>query len=479
LIYLSEPVWIWVSAGIIVPILIHLARGHAGKTLRIGTIFFLKENIISQASSLKIREWLLLFLRCLAIMLTAMYLSKPIWRHPFLTGNKKGWLVMEKSKTRHSMSREQPLIDSLLKNGYELRLLDKDFPKTGMEDIMNSADSSVSPVGYWQQLRQLQQIIPADMPVYFFTGNKLNRFSGNRPDLSLNLHWIFFEEQDTITKWLSAVHETPGDSIHMLTGNSHATGTWYQTTIEPKKVYEQNSPDKMKTDTSELVVSIYSGEGRPDGGYVVAALEAVRDYGHHKMVIHQTTNMDSVKGDADWIWWLSDSTMPVSFHPKNLFRYQPGRAAGYWSSIYPTVFYTPDPVPVFQIVTSPGDSLSDAIWSDGFGRPVLVRNKREKNVFLFFSRFDPAWNGLPWSASFPAFFLNLLYPAISNDNDWQHDQRRISSMQAFPDIQPAGENVSTMKFQDTDLSRFFWLSLFIVFCIERFVSLKKKEVLRA
>src|SRR4029077_14391626 len=105
----------------VVPILIHLAKGRMGKTLRIGRTRLIRENIISQSSSLKIRERLLLLLRCLGILLAAFFLAGPGWKHPVTSRSAKGWILLEKNRVAHSLDPYQALIDSLVNQGFELR----------------------------------------------------------------------------------------------------------------------------------------------------------------------------------------------------------------------------------------------------------------------------------------------------------------------------------------------------------------------
>jgi hypothetical protein len=478
LFYLTEPKWIWISAGIMIPILIHLAKGRSGKTLSIGSIHLLRENIISQSSSLKIRERLLLFLRCLGIIVAAFFLSSPFWRNSFSTDKKTGWVLVEKNRSIRSLHPYQPLIDSLLKSGFELRLLEEDFPKTRMQDIETTSQDSLVPElpSYWKLLERLGQQVPSDMPLYVFTGDKLSRFSGNRPELSLNLHWTLLETPDTVSSWISSVYATSSDSVLVVNGHSRNTKTWFQRTPLNKEGLSKITTDRGPVpDADTLVVVIFCPAEKPDAGYLQTALEAVRFYTRRRMSILRTAQKGNIPQKADWIFWLSDDPIPSGMNPRNVFQYKTGTPVATHSWIYPAVGSEPSGISVNRLAGSNNDSLSETIWSDGFGRPLLTVDKKEPRTFSFYSRFDPAWNDLPWSAFFPRFIFRLLYPENWTALDRSDDQRKISASQANPVFYQSANSINERKFQLTELSSLFWGLLFIIFCLERLLSWKKKE----
>ena len=479
--YFSEPIWLWISAGIVVPILIHLAKGQAGKTLRIGSTRLIRENIISQSSSLKIRERLLLLLRCLGILLAAFFLASPGWKHPFSSGNAKGWILLEKNRPAHSLEPYQALIDSLVSSGFELRVPEKEFPKTRLADTVSiSPDSNLMAFsGYWQLLDDLEKKIPSGLPIYLFTGNQLNRFTGSRPDLALNLHWFFLNAPDTIHSWTSGAYSTSADSIMKVTGNSRPSATWFQNTRVSGTDYNERLADEhILTDTNTLIVDVYEENGNPDADYINTALRSVHEYTNHRMKISLVKNADSLHANADWIFWLSDKPFPAFSHPRNLFIYKNGEPLSSDSHIYTRDGSEPDGISLYQIIPSPTDTSSRNIWMDGMGRPLLTRNSKEFTRYVFYSRIDPAWNDLPWSAALPRFILQILYPEHLTTKDLLEDQRKIDPHQAVPVLRSAGLSPDKMIFQYEELSRYVWVLLLIIFCAERFLSWYKKSAAR-
>jgi hypothetical protein len=480
LLYLIEPKWIWVSSGIIVPILIHLAKGRSGKTLRIGSIHLLRENIISQSSSFKIRERLLLILRCLGIVLAAIFLCSPAWKHPFSSDKNIGWVILEKNRTARSLGPFRVLVDSLLSAGFELHLLENDFPKTRIGDIDTLSKDSTGLLlpSYWELLKKLEQRIPATMPLYVFTGNKLSRFSGNRPELSLNLHWTLLETPDTITSWMSSAFSTTPDSVRVLRGLSRNSGTWFKPDFLNKQMLDKTtSGQNLISDSSTTVIGIFSVAGNPDAGYLQTALDAVRFYTHRRLNVFRTYQKDSILQKADWVFWLSDAPIPGWIHPKNIFLYKSGAYVATHSWIYPVSRMIRPELAVYRVVMSKKDSTVETIWSDGFGRPLLTLAKKENQVYSFFSRIDPDWNDLPWSAYFPRFILHLIYPENWTTLDQLNDQRKISASQAAPVFHAEDRKMREKIFQQIDLSAVCWVLLFVIFSLERILSWKTRNVI--
>ena len=429
--------------------------------------------------SIKVRERILLLLRCLTIVILAILLSKPSWKYIIPSGAKNGWVLLEKESGLPLLEKNRIKIDSLLNTGFELHLLENDFPKIVLTDIEKSTKDTarIHLPTYWALLQKLQERVPPSMPIFVFTGNKLSRFSGTRPTLFLNLHWIVTEEPDTMSKWIESAYSTNDDSLRILNAYARSTGTEFRPQIITATEFQQSAfRGTLIPDTSTLHVAIYSPAGTADGFYAEAAVHAAGQYTRHKLEIRQTTNRDSLPGQADWLFWLSDSTMLPTLHAKNFFVYTRGKLIQELSGIYSLDQPYGPAIPISRIIQSPGDSATNIIWTDGFGRPVL---SRDSNRYIFFSHLDPSWNDLPWSASFPQLVLHIIFPDQVTENELQHDLRKIDPAQMIPDFMGSFHSQNEKKSRYDDLTRYFWLLLFMVFCLERYLSLKKKEAFRA
>jgi len=100
----------------------------------------------------------------------------------------------------------------------------------------------------------------------------------------------------------------------------------------------------------------------------------------------------------------------------------------------------------------------------------------EGNTYHFYSRFNPLWNDLVWNDDFPKLILKLINNkpiAIPQ----QHDKRILSNAQIQPGIVKENKAIASVKATgQTDLSRYFWLLLVVVFIAERILSHKTKTV---
>ncbi|MEP6750371.1 MAG: BatA domain-containing protein, partial [Bacteroidota bacterium] len=60
---LLQPIWLFALAGVSIPVIIHLWNRKPGKTLKVGSVALVEENILSYKKTIKLSELLLLLLR--------------------------------------------------------------------------------------------------------------------------------------------------------------------------------------------------------------------------------------------------------------------------------------------------------------------------------------------------------------------------------------------------------------------------------
>ena len=73
----ANPTYLWAFLGLLVPIAIHLWSNKEGKVIKVGSIKFLENSESSQSKSIKLNEYLLLFLRLLLLSLLVLILAEP------------------------------------------------------------------------------------------------------------------------------------------------------------------------------------------------------------------------------------------------------------------------------------------------------------------------------------------------------------------------------------------------------------------
>lgn len=504
-----QPILLFSLAGIIVPVIIHLWNIKQGKTLKIGSISLLSEGSRQSAGSLKLTELLLLFLRCLLLALLALLISQPIWKQQVTATKENGWILMEKATLREAYENNKAKINSLLKAGCEFHYFNATFEKDNLEEALKiQKDTIISQtISYWGLLTQLNEEIPDSLPVYLFTGNRLNRFSGDRPKLSLNLHWQTYLPSDSVTKWPEKAFLTSNDSVRLLIGHSKPSGTFYThenlslarmpdaghnvNVINSKLIVslkdnskEENAGRKsnIEVDTSAIKITVFTDKFNNDANYIRAAIAAIQKFSKKKLLLYTTNNYTNIPGNQDWIFWLSQQTFPAFLNAKNIFRYESGNSININSWITSeNMHVNQEAILISKVIVH--NTLNDTkiLWQDGFGNSLLTEEvKNNTNFFHFYSRLDPEWSDLPWSEEFPKLMFKLIF---SNENYKAlsyNDKRIIDENQ----IQPyrKARNATTIKDKFTikkDLTHIFWLASFVIFFFERLIAFQTKREVRS
>ena len=118
----------------------------------------------------------------------------------------------------------------------------------------------------------------------------------------------------------------------------------------------------------------------------------------------------------------------------------------------------------------PRKNFDQTIWADAFGSAVLSVDK-QKNIYHFYSRFDPQWNDLAWSRQFPQLIFNLLFNPTNHALTSVADKRMMDTAQ----IQPVMDTKKTFSREPGPagthgLSKIFWMMALALFIAERMLS---------
>lgn len=425
------------AAGIAVPVFIHLWHRRPGKVLKISSVQLLTASSVRHARSWRISDWWLLLLRCLLIILLALLLSEPVWRQPLTARTVRGWVVAEQAA--YPAFRRQ--IDSLLQSGFQLHAPDTGFTRLRRPEDLPPDTSAGS---YWQLLQALSQKVPADLPVYLFTGNRLARFSGPMPAVALTLHWQTITPADSVDNWKDYTYLSDSDSLRIRQGRSAPSGTAFS--------FYDTLPGNA--DTTTLRCTIYTDKYPEDARYLEAALKAVQQYTHRKTSLLTVKQITAIPASQDWLWWLSDSPVPKGVSAGRIIRYATGKPQVVSATIGGTHMH------LFQRL--PVKDTTGALWPDSYGAPLLTRDS-------LYTHFNPAWNELPWSGEFPGMLLELMFPAAPVK---QHDRRSIDARQLVLPAHSAAVKPAVLPQEETSLEKINWIILFILFCAERYLSTK-------
>lgn len=476
-----NPIWFFALAALSIPVVIHLWNVRPGKTLKVGSISLLTEASKSTRRSFKLLDILLLILRCLLLALLAMLLASPVWQKVTSGQKAKGWLLIPKENFRETYQKFKPVIDSLNRAGYEFHYFNRGFAKNDLNKLLTDTTikDTAAKANYWTMVGALDNKVSSATPVYIFTPNRTNHFTGSKPAVDLNLRWQTYTATDSVSKWIASASFTYSGLIKVAVGNSSTAGIYYSTQILQNSgnrditISAQNGRpyvslkggNQIPVDTSTLRIAIYTDKHAIDAGYLKAALSAAVDFSGRKANIKQYNNASQIPGGQTWLFWLSEQAINgYAKGSKNIFKYEAGKATDV------NTWMEPGHIAVSKIINK--KIGEDVIWEDGFGKPLLSLTG---NTYHFYTRFNPLWNDLVWSDAFPKMILKLIGQKYTLPS--QYDKRVLSTAQILPELVKEYKSIAAVKSaEQVGLSRYFWLVLVVLFIAERILSHKTKQL---
>ena len=293
----SNPIWLWGLLGLTVPIAIHLLSRKEGKTIKIGSIRHLEESATTKFKSLRLNEYLLLFVRCLVIVLLTFVLSGLQFKH---FKQKEKWLVLEPGMKLDA--RMLQLTDSLTASGFISKWLQNDFPSADA-----AADSSITP-DYWTLMQQLASNENLEEAVVV-SHSSIKGFRGKQISMPENIRWIMQqpEEQDFI---LSAVKINP-DTILIRKGSSYDQRTLFENEFISSANSQAIDNVTFKSPDTIAINVAYDNKYTSDKEIIVSALHVIDDALPLRFDIKTYTTDTLPNHHVDWTVWLSNKNMPA------------------------------------------------------------------------------------------------------------------------------------------------------------------------
>jgi hypothetical protein len=435
LLELLQPLWLFALTGITIPVIVHFWNQRPGKTLKVGSTALVIENATEYRRSVKLSDIVLLLVRCVLIAVLAGALSNPVWKRPLALSRQKGWIVIPPQHLNEIYLHFKTEIDSLKNAGFEFHYFKENFQTESIEKAVSTAYDTTNSksYSYWTLLTLLDEIVPRHIPVYLFTDNYLEHFSGKRPSLEASIYWSTFSPTYSTTQ---QVQEQVHDSLNCIIYTDHYTNDAY---------------------------------------YIKAAIDAIKSYSKKNINCAIITNPQEIAVYPDWIFWLSDEQPPVNLRAKNMLTYKKGKARAI-SSMIDIREIAASPVRLYKSISFDNtDHPVDERWTDGFGNPILTKEEKDSmNYYSLFTHFDPSWNELVWNDNFPA----LLYKLISNDNIvMKADYRTIDQQQLLPNtVQHIEKKQDRNTFEEINLAGFSWLLLLLLFFGERLLSFQNVKL---
>ena len=471
-----QSIWLWGMLGMAIPFLIHLWNIRPGRVVKVGSISLLKKTKGQNARSLKLRELMLLAVRCALIAALSVYLARPVFRTETHNENDR-WLVIAKTDLQNALMQNGKLIDSLRKAGFEFRNTDTAFTKYNFDDTANATSQTL--LSGWDVVREMNESFTGEKAI-IISSAKMSNYSGSKPLLPKNIVWHALDSAADATRWLQNVF-LQDDSALLVWGNSSAEKTYFETEKVHRNIFtsppfaqslhnnqlkiewKSAAGNVVEADSSGLDIIVVPGNNQADARYVMAALRAIADNALQPVNIKVMAENDSL-GKADWVFWLAATPVPTLDEKTKLFRYGNNKIAIVNSLIaFQKNFSVPDPQQVFKQGTLTG---MHAIWQDGAGNIILGKNENE---YLFASRFLPSATSLVWSEQFP----HLLSQILLTSSMPVLDNRQISAVQSRPLIgtKTSQKNISG-KVANPNTKYFLGGALLLLLCIERILSHK-------
>ena len=297
---LINPIWLWGLAGLLIPIGIHLLSRREGKIIKIGSIRHLEETSSKQFKSIRLNELVLLFLRCLIITLLVLFLSG----FHFQALEKSGkWLLVESGLERDDEL--SVLIDSLRRNGFEIKILTRGFPE------LSDSLYDTKKINYWNLLTELKKKSLTQAVVLSY--NYADGFAGKRASLPENVQWVS-KNPAPIEFGLNAIRISD-DSLRYRAGYSNANKTSFSTFRSKIKdgqdFFKFSQADSIAIERQKTIsIQIVNQPTfTHDSKMIAAAIQAIdhESPDNFEVEILSQEKFSSEK-KSDWVVWISDET---------------------------------------------------------------------------------------------------------------------------------------------------------------------------
>jgi hypothetical protein len=461
-VQLLYPLGLFAIFSLVIPIIIHLWNVKQGKTLRIGSIALLGESSKLNSKSLKLQDWPLFLIRCLLLLVLTVLLTEPYWSGKTDNAKEKGWVMTPAAALKEVYKANSQRIDSLLLKGYKIHDFGYGFKEISLDDTVKSFASDTSGIGTLSLLKQLNFNLTKGFPVVLYADKKLQQANQDLPLLNFNLTWNAAPTADSIK------------NKRVRFGSRDYVGT-----INP--AYTKFEQLKDTPDTGVINIAIFQDASTVDAKYLSSAISAISTYRSYKMNIGYVSSPLQLR-NADLIFWLSSKTLTektIQTFKKDarIFLYASGKVANSNSyiSMQNGSQSNADPRLYKRVVANsyPGA----AIWSDYEGAALLTKeNFNGHELYKFYARFNQSWTNLVWQDQFVRALIPIVGPELADYDDFGYlnvpeDQRPMTT--EIPNSKAQSNQSGHLENEiRKPLNVLFWILGFLLFCLERLVSLR-------
>lgn len=459
------PIGLGALASLILPIMIHLWQVRKGKTLKIGSISLLGESSASNARSLRISDWLLLFLRCLLLILVTLLLAKPFLKGKAVQKDQAGWILLNEHEFKNSYQSQSKTIDSLLTKGYQIHHFGHGFRQLSLKDTANTTvDTTKSSMllNYSSLLKQVNNQLPNGYPVWVFANKNISQFDEVLPKLHFQLHWKTLNQKDTLLTYYT----------NFLNRTYKAQSLANTITYTPAN-YNKLTP-------INVVIHPFNSE---DAKYVKAALAAIGLYLNQQINFYGNTSKPDQHTDI--VFWLSTKEIPNEIYRSLkkdavLFKYADGKIGSNSSFL---VMHDRDvhllpPIKVFKTIIANVTNTS-ILWKDGFGDPLLTyQDSVNLHTYTFYSQLNPKWTDLVWQDTFVEAIMPLIYHENTKQFGFAQNQaQNIPDHEAISTFDDTTE-VKAFPASNQNLDKIIWVMAFLILLAERILTFRNQSNLK-
>lgn len=319
-----NPSYLWALLGIVVPIAIHLWSRKEGRTIKIGSVEFLREKDPKRSSSIKMNELFLLFLRILIISLLVFIIAEP--RQTVKTENSHITYLVEPS-----LLFENEVVNILDTIDQDLvKLLQPGFPeyeKTKVEE------ASPNP-NYWQLAGEMNNLRTDSIVV--FTRAYLTGVKGKRPQTNKKINWIVLDPGDTGRSVISAKKNAVGvDLTYAVNEYPNLKYEEVRTVLDGGDFTISDAGDSLSVSAdvqlrrlpiiphdSLKVLLVHNDSMENEVRILKATYKAIGNYLQVPVEVNVVTSEDIPEnnGNLDFVVWLSNKPVVKIQVPRLIYR---------------------------------------------------------------------------------------------------------------------------------------------------------------
>lgn len=173
---LGQPLLLIAAAGILIPLAIHLWNRRPPRLLATGSIRWFRGSTSRSARSLQLKNWPLLLLRCLLLLVFSLLVAGLFWEQPVPERDAKPSLFLVEAGL--AAGKSQSWVDSLAAEGKEARLL-----APGLPPLADSLRWKGKRIDIWGLMKEADTLYTYTDTVHMYSPLFQGYFSGERPEV--------------------------------------------------------------------------------------------------------------------------------------------------------------------------------------------------------------------------------------------------------------------------------------------------------